>query len=164
MPTNEASRTQDFNKVRDIIKDHPICMLTTQGPDGLLSHPMTVAKIEDNGEIWFFSSAGTSPVEQADKAPGVNLSFAAKDQWLSVHGEATIITSEPKARELWNEAVAAFYPDGPGSKELVLIRIRPEGAQYWESTGGVLETVFNWAKARITGKRIDAGDSATTEL
>ena len=164
MLTNEDSATEDLNKVLTIINSHRICMFTTQGPDGLLSHPMTVAKVEDSGELWFLSSAGTSPVEQAQLAPEVNISFAGKDQWLSLHGQAAVITSEAKARELWNPAAAAFYPDGPESKELVLIRVRPDGAQYWESPGGVLATVFKWAKARISGERIDAGESGTVDL
>lgn len=159
------SLNEDLHKVTDIIKHHRICMLTTQGPeDNLLSRPMTVAKVEDDGELWFFSSAGSAPVTAIGAESRVNLSFTAKDEWLSVHGSAVIISSEPKARELWNEAAAAFYPDGPESKDLLLIRIRPDGAQYWESSGGTIATLFQWAKARLTGEVIDAGESRTVDL
>lgn len=157
--------TQDeLHKITDIMKRHPICMLTTQGTEGLTGRPMTVAKVEDDGEVWFFSSAGSEPVEDISVREGVNVTFAGKDQWLSVRGSAAVITSEPKAREMWNQAVAAFYPEGPGSEDLVLLRIRPEGAQYWESPGGTIATIFNWAKARISGTTIDAGESHTVEL
>ncbi|MFC8302719.1 pyridoxamine 5'-phosphate oxidase family protein [Specibacter sp. NPDC057265] len=155
---------EDLSKIIDIIKDHPIAMLTTQGPEGLLSHPMTVLKVEDDGELWFFSSAGTTPVENIEQRAQVNVSFAAKDQWLSVQGEAAVITSEPKARELWNPAVAAFYPDGPESPELRLVRVRPDGAEYWQTPGGTLATALSWAKARITGGKMNAGESHTVDL
>ncbi len=154
----------ELHKIIDIIKDHRIAMLTTQGSQGLLSHPMTVLKVEDDGEIWFLSSVGTTPVEDIAAHAEVNLSFAGKDQWLSVQGSATIITSEPKVRELWNPAVAAFYPDGPESAELRLIRVRPDGAQYWQTPGGTLATALSWAKARLTGEKIDAGESHTVDL
>lgn len=154
----------DLRKIIDIIDDHPVAMLTTQGQEGLLSHPMTVLKVEDDGEMWFFSSAGTTPVEDIAHHPQVNVAFASKDQWLSIHGTAAIITSEPKARELWNPAVAAFYPEGPESKELRLVRIRPDGAQYWQTPGGTFATALSWAKARITGEKMDAGESHTVEL
>ncbi len=154
----------ELQKIIDIIKDHRIGMLTTQGPQGLLSHPMTVMKVEDDGEIWFFSSAGTTPVETIGAHTEVNLSFAGKDQWLSIQGSAAIITSEPKAHEMWNPAAAAFYPEGPGSTELRLIRVRPDGAQYWETSGGVLTTALSWAKARLSGEKIDAGESHTVDL
>lgn len=157
------SSREELNKITEIMKQHPICMLTTQG-DALTTRPMTVAKVEDDGEVWFFSSAGTDLVSDIDAEPEVNLSFMAKNQWLSVRGDAVTITSEPKARELWNEAVAAFYPDGPESKALILIRVRPEGAQFWETPGGAVATIVNWAKARITGEPIDAGESHTVEL
>lgn len=159
MPANE-----DLSKIIEIIKGHPIAMLTTQSSEGLLSHPMTVLKVEDDGELWFFSAAGTTPVEDIDRQPQVNVSFSDKDQWLSVQGTGAIITSEPKARELWNPAAAAFFPDGPESPELRLVRIRPDGAQYWQSPGGTLATALSWAKARITGEKMDAGESHTVDL
>lgn len=159
------SSNEDINKVTDMIGHHRICMMTTVGADSALqSWPMTVMKVEDDGELWFFSSIGSGLVEEVGTESQVNLSFTGKNDWLSVHGFAAIITSEPKAREMWNEAAAAFYPDGPESKELVLIRVRPEGAQYWESPGGAISTVFQWAKAQLTGEEIDVGESRTLNL
>lgn len=159
------SMNEDTHKVTEMITQHRICMLTALGADeALQSWPMTVVKVEDDGELWFFSSTSAGPVAEIGEGSQVNLSFTGKDDWLSVHGSAVIITSEPKAREMWNEAAAAFYPDGPESKDLVLIRVRPEGAQYWESPGGAISTLFHWAKARITGEEIDAGESRTVNL
>lgn len=159
------SSNEDIHKVIDMIGHHRICMMTAVGADNTLQGwPMTVMKVEDDGELWFFSSIGASPVEEVGTESQVNLSFTGKNDWLSVHGFAAIITSEPKAREMWNEAAAAFYPDGPESKDLVLIRVRPEGAQYWESPGGAISTAFQWAKARMTGEEIDVGESRTLNL
>ena len=159
------SLNEDIYKVTEMIKHHRICMMTAQGAENALqSWPMTVAKVEDDGELWFFSSTGARPVAEIAAESQVNLSFTGKHGWLSVHGSAVVITSEPKAREMWNEAAAAFYPDGPESKDLVLIRVRPEGAQYWESQGGAISTVFQWAKARLSGEVIDAGESRTVNL
>ena len=158
------SQSDDFRKVTQIIEQHPVCMFTSAGSEGLLSHPMTVVKVEDDGELWFLSSVDSTPVDDISGEPEVNLTVTNKDQWLSVRGSAAVITSEPKARELWNAAADAFYPDGPDSKNLVLIRVRPDGAQYWEAPGGAISIIFNWAKARISGERIDAGDSHTVEL
>lgn len=159
------SLNEDIHKVIEIMKHHPICMLTIPEPEGALrARPMTVVKVEDDGEVWFLSSSATDAVAAIGTESRVNLSFGGRDEWLSVHGSAVVITSEPKARELWNEAAAAFFPDGPASKNLVLIRVRPEGAQYWESPGGVVSTVFQWAKARLTGEEVDAGRSRTVDL
>ncbi|WP_181419751.1 pyridoxamine 5'-phosphate oxidase family protein [Arthrobacter psychrolactophilus] len=159
------SLNEDIHKVTEMIEHHRICMLTTLDTDeALQSWPMTVVKVEDDGQLWFFSSTSAGPVAEIGAESQVNLSFTGKNDWLSVHGAAVVITSEPKAREMWNETAAAFYPDGPESKDLVLIRVRPEGAQYWETPGGAISTVFQWAKARITGEDIDAGESRTVNL
>lgn len=160
METNDNSQ-----KVFEVIRDNPICMLTVNsGQDVLLSRPMTVMKTEDNGELWFLTSAQSDPVTEIGSEAEVNLSFSGKNEWLSIHGAAVVIRSEPKARELWNEAAAAFFPDGPGAPNLVLIRIRPDGAQYWNSPGGAIAMAFQWAKARLTGTQIDAGESETVDL
>ncbi len=158
------SQNEDFRKVTQIIEQHPVCMFTSAGSQGLVSHPMTVVKVEDNGELWFFSSVDSTPVDDISGEPEVNLTFTARDQWLSVRGSAAVITSESKARELWNAAADAFHPEGPESKNLVLIRVRPDGAQYWEAPGGAISIISNWVKARISGEKIDAGESHTVEL
>jgi general stress protein 26 len=156
---------EENQHVYDIVEKNPVCMFTVRGKDApLLSRPMTVAKTEDDGEMWIFTTAGSDPATEVGQEAQVNLSFSGKDEWLSIHGSAVVITSEPKARELWNKAVDAFFPDGPESKNLALIRVRPEGAEYWTSPGGPLSTAFHWAKARLTGSRVDAGESATVEL
>lgn len=153
-----------LKNVTDIMSKHPVCMMTTQYSGALFSHPMTVLKVEDSAETWFFSSVGTSPVENINQHSSVNLCFAQKDTWLSVQGTAVIVNNEPKARDLWNPSLAAFYPDGPGSRDLVLIRVRPDSAQYWETSGGALATAFQWAKALAGGERLDPGESHTVEL
>lgn len=159
------SPNEKIQQVLDIVEKNPVCMFAVRGNDApLLSRPMTVAKIEDDAEMWIFTTAGSDPASEVGDEAQVNLSFSGKGAWLSVHGSAVVITSEPKARELWNPAVAAFFPDGPETKDLALIRVRPEGAEYWTSPGGAISTVFQWAKARLTDSRIDAGDSGTVEL
>lgn len=160
MSTNDNSE-----KVFEIIGDNPVCMFTVNGAtDALLSRPMTVIKTEDNGELWFFTSSKGAPVAEIGTGAAVNLSFSGKGEWLSLHGSAAVIDSEPKARELWNEAAAAFFPDGPDSPNLVLIRVRPEGAQFWNSPGGAITMAFEWVKARLKGEQIDAGESEKVDL
>ncbi len=163
--TEHMSTTDNRKKVFEIISDNPVCMFTVSGAeDALHSRPMTVIKTEDNGELWFFTSSDGATVAEIGTESEVNLSFSGKGEWLSLRGSAVTITSEPKARELWNEAAAAFFPEGPGSPELALIRVRPEGAQFWNSPGGAITMAFHWAKARLTDTQIDAGESETVDL
>ncbi|ALE93788.1 hypothetical protein AOC05_18055 [Arthrobacter alpinus] len=159
------STNENRQKVFKIINDNPVCMLTVSGSkDALFSRPMTVVKTEDNGELWFFTSSTSAAVEEIGTESKVNLSFSAKSEWLSVHGSAVVITSEPKAREMWNQAVAAFFPEGPESPAVSLIRVRPEGAQYWDSPGGPVTMAVEWAKSRLSGTQINAGESNTVDL
>lgn len=52
----------DLRRVIDFIKEHPNFIPTCQARDGLLSRPMTVLEIEDDGELWMFRAVGSAPV------------------------------------------------------------------------------------------------------
>lgn len=159
--------TTDINKTTaiEIIETNPIGMLTTQTFSGeLMCRPMTIMQVEDDGQMWIITSTDNALVEEIDDDLEVGISFSGSGEWLSLRGEATVIRSVPKATDLWNEAVQVFFPDGPESEQVALIRIRPDGGQYWTSPGGLVATAFKWAKARITGEVIDAGGSQTLEF
>ena len=95
----DMSTNDNRQKVFEIINDNPVCMFTVSGAgDALLSRPMTVIKTEDNGELWFFTSSDAATVAEIGTESEVNLSFSGKGEWLSLHGSAVTVTSEPKAR------------------------------------------------------------------
>lgn len=159
--------TADKNKTAaiEIINNNPVGMLTTQAHNGeLMCRPMTVMQVEDDGQMWIITSTDSAPVKEIDDGLEVGLSFSGSGEWLALRGEATVIKSDPKAADLWNEAAQAFFPDGPDSEKVTLIRIRPDGGQYWTTPGGLVATAFKWAKARISGEVIDAGNSQTLEF
>lgn len=159
------SDAQDIKKVTDIINDSRIGMFTTINEQGaLVSRPLAVQDVQDDGDMWFFTSEGTSQVAHITANPAVNVSFGKGTEWVSVAGTANVVTDRQEIRDRWNQAVEAWFPDGPETPEVVLLRVDSDSAEYWTSPGGTAATVLQWVKSKVTNSRMSVGESGTVEL
>jgi len=75
-----------------------------------------------------------------------------------------VVEDPAKKRDLWNSAVEAWFPQGPDDAGVVLLKVEGDSAEYWDSPGGRLATVFSFAKAKVSGQRIDAGENEKVDL
>ncbi len=159
------SDAQDISKVTGIINDSRIGMVTTINGDGaLVSRPLAVQDVEDDGDMWFFTSKDTSQVAHVRANPAVNVSFGKGTEWVSVAGQAEVVTDRQQIRDRWNQAVEAWFPDGPETPEAVLLHVDSDSAEYWTSPGGTAATVLQWVKSKVTHSRMSVGESGTVEL
>jgi general stress protein 26 len=159
------SDAKDISKVTGIINDSRIGMVTTINGDGaLVSRPLAVQDVEDDGDMWFFTSADTSQVAHVAANPAVNVSFGKGTEWVSVAGRAEVVTDRQQIRDRWNQAVEAWFPDGPETPEAVLLHVDSDSAEYWTSPGGTAATVLQWVKSKATHSRMSVGESGTVEL
>ena len=159
------SDAENISKVTDIINDSRIGMFTTVNEEGaLVSRPLAVQDVKDDGDMWFFTSATTSQVAHVRAHPGVNVSFGKGTEWVSVAGTAEVVTDRQKIHELWNQMVEAWFPDGPDTPEVVLLHVDSDSAEYWTSPGGTAATVLQWVKSKVLHSRMSVGESGTVEL
>ena len=157
--------TDDTQKVAELLKGERFGFLTTITMDGrLTSRPMTLQEVEFDGDLWFFAERGSNPVQHITASPEVNLGAGSGGSWVSLTGEAEIVEDAAKKRELWNSAVEAWFPQGPDDASVVLIKVQAESAEYWDSPGGRLATLLSFAKAKVTGQRIEGGENEKVEL
>jgi general stress protein 26 len=158
----------DIEKVRDLIKGIRIAMLTTMDEDGSLrSRPMATQKTEFDGEVWFFTEAGSAKTGEIAKDRRVNVSYADPDSqhYVSLSGTAQTLIDTAKAKELWSPAVKAWFPDGPDDPKLALLRVRVEKAEYWDSPSAKMVQLAGFVKALVTGERLDyAGEHEKLDL
>lgn len=159
------SDAQDISKVTDIINHSRIGMFTTiNEKNALVSRPLAVQDVENDGDMWFFTSQDTSQVAHVKANPAVNVSFGKGTEWVSVAGTAEIVTDRQAIRDRWNQAVEAWFPDGPETPGVVLLRVDSDSAEYWTSPGGTAATVLQWVKSKVTDSRMSVGESGTVEL
>jgi len=157
----------DFKKLRALIQDIKIAMLTTLSQEGAIeSRPMMLQEIDDQGELWFFTSIDSEKTKDLQLDPRVNLTFSSpeKSQYISISGNVTVVLDRDKTRELWNPLNKAWFTGGAGDSTLVLLRIIPQTAEFWDAPHGKVVQFLGMAKAVITGKEYRANSSEHVRL
>lgn len=151
-------------KVAELIKDFRLAMFTTQSPDGkLVSRPLTVQEAEFDGDLWFLVSKTHGPAPELAANSHANVALSSNDSWLSLSGTARLVEDRSKIEELWNPMVEAWFPEGPDDPSVGVLKFTAETAEYWDSPGGKIATVFSFVKSKITGEPM-RGDNATVDL
>jgi general stress protein 26 len=163
-----GSEQERRDKVKEMIAEARICMVTTMTSDGRhVSRPMALQDVEFDGDLWFFAYADSDLVEQIGASPQVNVAFsdAKQHNWVSVSGAASRVDDRAKAAELWNPMLKAWFPDGLDTPTLTLVKVHTESAEYWEAAhSSKVVTLLGYAKAAVTGKTPDAGENETVRL
>jgi general stress protein 26 len=156
------------DKVKKMIADARICMLTTMTTDGKhVSRPMALQDVEFDGDLWFFAYSDSDLVEQIAVNPQVNVAFSDQKQnnWISLAGEAVRTDNPAKAKELWSAPLKAWFPEGLETPNLTLVKVHADTAEYWEAAhSSKVVTLLGYAKAAVTGKTPDAGENETVRL
>ena len=134
-----TKREAAISKIADMMANIDFCMLTTQMVDGgLRSRPMSNnGEVEFDGDVWFFSGADTRKVEEIEADSSVQISYADTENFvfISMAGEAEIVTDASKKKELWMDELSRWFEDGPESDDVVLIKVTPSVVEYWSGNG-----------------------------
>ena len=163
--TDETQDRQDRQeKVRALVKDARIAMLTSVAPDGrLVSKPMATQDVELDGDVWFVAERDSQKVRNIEAHPHVNVAYSDRSSWVSLSGTAVVVDDPAKLAELWNTFTDAWLEGGPENPNNVLIRVEADSAEYWDGPGSAVTQVLNLVKAKVTGERYE-GDNETVDL
>ena len=150
--------TDTREKVYDILKGFSTAMFVTVGPGGRPeARPMQVARVEDSGEIWFFTGRGGTVATEIEEEAVVLLSFQKDNSaYLSLRGKARNVLDRNRIAEFWKEPYRVWFPGGPGDPNIELVAVDPIDAEYWDNRGSnKLEYLFEAAKAYVKGEKPD---------
>lgn len=149
--------SEQIKQINELIKDVKFAMLTTVTKDGHLhACPMTTSEFDlDKKEIWFIGDATTETVSDIKNNPQVNLAYTANSSkdYLSINGKADLIEDRQKLEALWSPAYNAFFENGIDDANVQLIKITPNGAEYWLSGNSVVN-MFKLTVSAVTGEKI----------
>lgn len=152
-----TQRDASLARVAELIADTPIAMLTTLDADGaLVSRPMTTLEMDDSGALWFFTNLQSSKVGHLGLA---NLSFAdtAQGTYVSLSGRGEVAPDREHVHRLWTAAAKPWFPDGPDSSDLALLKFIPDAADYWDAPSGRMVRAFAVVAAVLAGRPVDTG-------
>lgn len=161
MTNDQAAHQEAVETVRKLIKGIEIAMLTTVTQEGLVSRPMKTQEVEFDGDLWFLTKEETDKYTQLKQHPNVNVSYVG-DSYVSVRGTAEVVNDRAKISEFWNAAYAKFLHTSSDDPNLVLIKVKAEAAEYWE-TGNLVKMVKRMF-SQLTGKETEAELNKTVKL
>jgi general stress protein 26 len=130
-----AKKDETLKAIAKLMRELDFCMFTTNSEDGgMYSRPMSNNReVEFDGDLWFFSGLETRKVREIKRDPNIHLSFIDPKQFtfISVAGAVEIVTDKKKKRDLWLKELERWFPDGPDSDDVVLLKVNPTVITYW---------------------------------
>jgi general stress protein 26 len=148
------------DRVWDIIEKVGVCMLTTQFAGGLRARPIEARPDRDAGLIFFVTDIHSAKEDEIETTPDVGLVFIDKDDkaYLSITARASVMRDVEKTKTVWQKTDEVWWR-GPSDPDVCLLRIEPVTAELWDGPASTVVTVFEFAKARLTGEEPNLGEN-----
>jgi general stress protein 26/nucleotide-binding universal stress UspA family protein len=150
-----GAASNDTLRLEDLISGFRIAMLTTITEDGYLhSRPMVAHSAGFDGDLWFFTHAHTHKTEDVDRYHQVNVSYVDpnRDRYVSISGRALLVQDRQKMEELWDPVYEEWFSQGLDDRDLALLRVSVEGAEYWDRRGSVMVRLMPETQGAIRGR------------
>lgn len=156
--TKNLSNEEAIKKLKELAEGK-MCLFCTNENGKLQSRPMGAIKVDDAGDIWFFSAKSSNKNRQVEEDPETHLMFieASKQHYLSLSTEVAIVHDQQKVDELWNDFMKAWFPGGKQDPEISLLRASVTGGHYWDEKDGHLIGMLKAGIKALTGGKGDDG-------
>ncbi len=157
----QSQNTAELSRLCELIKDCNVAMLTTHdGSDMLVSRPMSPQEMDADGALWFFTDRHSQKVDQLRN---VNLAFSDEDRssYVSVSGTAHLVDDPDRVKRLWSAYAKPWFPEGPESPNLTLLKVVPNTAEYWDAPHNKMVRMVAFAASIISGKPVGMGENET---
>jgi general stress protein 26 len=150
-----------IDRVWDIIEKVGVAMLTTRFAGGLRARPLEPRPDRAAGLIWFLTDMRSGKDEEVATSPDVGLVFidAGDKAYLSITGRAEILRDTAQAAKIWKSTDQVWWPGGPDDPTLRLLRVEPKTAELWDGPSSAAVAAFEFAKARLTGRKPNLGEN-----
>jgi general stress protein 26 len=136
---------EEIHKFKTIIESIKTGILFTRlGIDKLKGRPMTTIRVDNNGDLWFFTNEFSGNVYEICKNNEVFINYANPliNTYAVVTGKAYLTREINKINELYAPVIKTWFPAGLNDPNLLLLRIEPDEVKYWNSNSGKLVTSF----------------------
>lgn len=162
----ENTRQETIEKFKKLTESIDFCMLTTINGGQLRSRPMSTQEMDENGDLWFFTSDQTHKVDEIQADNRVNVAYSKPDDntYVSVSGRGEISKDRQKIEELWNPILKAWFPKGLDDPSICLLKVSVEEAEYWDSPNSKIVQLAGFLKAIVTGEQAKGGEHGKVTL
>ena len=145
---------QEQVKLDHLIDKFSYAMFVTRSLEGeIRARPMVIVGHEEGGKLYFATRAADGKLGEIIKHPSVAITLQGGKRFVSISGRAEVETGVEVIRKLWSTAMKVWFPEGVDDPQLVVIRIEPTYAEYWDQAG-LNRPVVLWEEGRalLTGQ------------
>jgi general stress protein 26 len=153
----ETQGVPELARLSELIENQSVAMMTTVGTDGSLhSRPMAPLQMDASGALWFFTDMRSAKMKHLKM---VNLSFADTERsaYVSLSGRCEIHADAARIETLWAPFARPWFPEGPDSEHLALLKFVPEGAEAWDASHGKMVRMLARAASVAAARPIALG-------
>lgn len=131
----------DIKDVAETLKDIDFVMLNTHTEGGRIAgRPMSNNRdVDYDGDSWFFVDKESRTFSDVSSDPKVTISaqgskglLGKPPMFISIEGQAEVITDTSLLAEHWTKDLNRWWPDGPESPGIALLKIHAERIHYWD--------------------------------
>ena len=142
-------------KLHELVESFGLAMLVTHTKDGeLRGRPMALAKVDENGDIWFATDKHSAKVEEIKQEMHVVVTMQDKTRFVSISGVATFEDDRAKIAELWKNEWKVWFPGGKDDPNITLLIVDSTTGEYWDNSGlSGLKYLIEAGKALLSGTR-----------
>lgn len=161
MSTEHITATEEAReKLSSLIDDIKFCFFCSNlSVRPIDVSPMTTQEVDSDGSIWFIASKDSSSYHTILSAPWVQLLYASPSdaKYLSVYGTAESIYDRERIERYWNKFVEGWFPGGKDDPNVILLRVRPSDAHYWDTKSNKMVAYTKAIFSALTGTEHDEG-------
>lgn len=153
----DPQATAALTHVASLIKAIPVAMLTTLSSDGTLdSRPMAPLSMDGAGALWFFTDLRAAKLQHLQ---ALNLAFSDPDRgtYVLLSGQGEVSTDRIRIQQLWTAAAKPWFPEGPTSANLALLKIMPDAADYWDAPHSTMVRAVGMLASVVAGRPVGLG-------
>lgn len=157
----ETQRSPELTQLAGLLDGMSIAMMTTRdAANGFASRPMAPLLMDADGAIWFYTDSHSGKTAQLD---AINLAFSDEGsaKYVSASGHGELLHDRRRIEELWTAFAKPWFPEGPQSPNLALLKFVPHSAETWDAPSSRMVRMLAMAASAIAGKPIGLGDHDT---
>jgi general stress protein 26 len=128
--------------------------------------PMTAFRDDTSRSVFFFCRTDNDLAVRAGDGAEAMMCLQSKDDSFiaCLSGELSAVHDRDRIERFWNPVVAAWFPDGKDDPNLTLLRMDPAEAQLWIADSNPVKFGWEIAKANMSKRQPDIGETAHLDL
>lgn len=121
---------ENLEKAVAYLRAHPSTFLATVAGDEPWVRAMWVAKVEDDGTVWYATGIQSKKVGQIRANARVSIAGGEGRTGARLFGTAEIVTDAAVKAALWDDSWKPYF-NGKDDPNLALIKITPQRVEVW---------------------------------